>query len=284
MKFDNILTRMTGIKYPIIQGAFGWRGTGTSSIAVPTAEAGGLGILTTISYANPDEFQKDLRDAKAMTDKPIAVNFSLLPGTEYNNDWHKDYITITLEEKVKTVFTSAYDGSFIGRIFKDAGCNWIHKCATIRHAVSIAEKGCDAVVIVGIEGTGFKNPEQHSTLTNITTARRMIDIPLIAAGGIGDARGFVAALAMGAVGIYMGTVFMATREFKVADKLKNTIVNQQMTDIKHRNSIYGMDHGGAHSLAAGVVTSIPTIKEFIDTMVAEAEAIIAEFKQWGMLG
>ncbi len=275
---------MTGIKYPIIQGAFGWRGTGTSSIAVPTAEAGGLGILTTISYANPDELQKDLRDAKAMTDKPIAVNFSLLPGTEYNNDWHKDYITITLEEKVKTVFTSAYDGSFIGRIFKDAGCNWIHKCATIRHAVSIAEKGCDAVVIVGIEGTGFKNPEQHSTLTNITTARRMIDIPLIAAGGIGDARGFVAALAMGAVGIYMGTVFMATREFKVADKLKNTIVNQQMTDIKHRNSIYGMDHGGAHSLAAGVVTSIPTIKEFIDTMVAEAEAIIAEFKQWGMLG
>ncbi len=283
MKFDNVLTRMTGTKYPIIQGAFGWRGTGTSSIAVPTSEAGGLGILTTISYGSPDEFQEDVRNAKAMTDKPFAVNFSLLPDTQYDNDWHKDYIKITLEEKIKTVFTSAYDGSHIGKVFKDAGCNWIHKCATIRHAVSISRKGCDAVVIVGIEGTGFKNPEQHSTLTNMTTARRMIDTPLIAAGGIGDARGFVAALAMGAVGIYMGTVFMATKEFKVGDKLKNTIVDQQMTDVKHRNSIYGMDHGGAHSLASGVVTSIPTIKEFIDTMVAEAEEIMAEFRQWRML-
>ncbi len=283
MHFDNALTRMIGTRYPIIQGAFGWRGTGTSSIAVPTAEAGGLGILTTISYGSPDEFQEDLRNAKAITDKPIAVNFSLLPDTKYDNDWHKDYIKITLEEKVKTVFTSAYDGSHIGGIFKAAGCNWIHKCATIRHAVSISRKGCDAVVIVGIEGTGYKNPEQHSTLTNMTTARRIIDLPLIAAGGIGDARGFVAALAMGAVGIYMGTVFMATQEFKVGEKLKNTIVGQEMTDIKHRNSIYGMDHGGAHSLASGVVTSVPTIKELIDTMVAEAEEIVAEFRQWGML-
>lgn len=283
MRFDNALTRMTGIKYPIIQGAFGWRGTGSTSIAVPTAEAGGLGILTTISYANPDEFQEDLRNAKTMTDKPIAVNFSLLPNTEYDNDWHKDYVRITLEEDIKTVFTSAYDGSYIGKIFKDAGCNWIHKCATIRHAVSIAGKGCDAVVIVGLEGTGYKSTEQHSTLINMTTARKMIDKPLIAAGGIGDARGFVAALAMGAVGIYMGTVFMATKEFKVGDKLKNTIVDQQPTDTKHRNQVYGMDHGGTHSLAAGVVTSVPTIREFIDTMVAEAEEIMAEFKQWGML-
>jgi len=282
VKFDNVLTRMIGTTYPIIQGAFGWRGTGTSSIAVPTSEAGGLGILTTISYGSPDEFQEDVRRAKAMTDKPFAVNFSLLPNTQYDNDWHKDYIRITLEEGIKTVFTSAYDGSHIGRIFKDAGCNWIHKCATIRHAVSIARKGCDAVVIVGLEGTGYKNPEQHTTLINMTTARRMIDVPLIAAGGIGDARGFVAALAMGAVGIYMGTVFMATKEFKVGEKLKNTIVGQEPTDAKHRNQVYGMDHGGAHSLASGVVASVPTIKEFIDTMVAEAEEIMAEFKAWGM--
>jgi len=283
MNFDNVLTQMTGIRYPIIQGAFGWRGTGTSSIAVPTSEAGGLGILTTISYGSPYEFQEDVRNAKAMTNKPLAVNFSLLPDTKYDNDWHKDYIKITLEEGIKTVFTSAYDGSYIGKIFKNAGCNWIHKCATIRHAVSIAGKGCDAVVIVGLEGTGYKSGEQHTTLINMTTARRLMDIPLIAAGGIGDARGFVAALAMGAVGIYMGTVFMATKEFKVGDKLKYTIVNQQMTDAKHRNSIYGMDHGGAHFLASGVVTSVPTIKEFIDNMVAEAEEIMAEFKQWGML-
>ncbi len=283
MKFDNALTRMVGTKYPIIQGAFGNRGAGTSSIAVPVAEAGGLGILTTISYRNPDEFREDVRNAKAQTDKPFAVNFSLLHDTKYDNDWHKEYIKITLEEGIKTIFTSAYDGSYIGKIFKDAGCNWIHKCATIRHAVSIAGKGVDAVVIVGLEGTGFKNPEQHTTLINITAARKLVKVPLIAAGGIGDARGFIAAMAMGAIGIYMGTAFMATREFQISDRIKERIVNQDITDADHTKKIYQLDHGGMHSHASGVVNSVPTVKEFIDTIIKEAEEILADFKQWGML-
>lgn len=283
MKFDNTLTRMVGTKYPIIQGAFGNRGAGTSSIAVPVAEAGGLGILTTISYASPDEFQEDVRNAKAQTDKPFGVNFSLLPDTKYDNDWHREYIKIALEEGVKTVFTSAYDGFPIGKIFKQAGCNWIHKCATIRHAVSIARKGADAVVIVGLEGTGYKNPEQHSTLINMTAARKLVSAPLIAAGGIGDGRGFLAALAMGAIGIYMGTAFMATQEFQISARIKERIVNQDITDADHTRKIYQLDHGGMHSHACGVVDSIPTVREFIDGIIAEAEEILADFKRCGML-
>jgi nitronate monooxygenase len=283
MKFENDLTRMLGVKYPIIQGAFGWKGTGSSKIAVPVSEAGGLGILTTISYKNPDEFQEDVRHAKAATNKPFAVNFTLMKDTEYDNDYHKDYIKITLDEGIKTIFTSAYDGSYIGKIFKDAGCNWIHKCATIRHAVSIANKGVDAVVIVGLEGTGYKNPDQNSTMINMTAARRLIKVPLIAAGGIGDARGFVAALAMGASGIYMGTSFMATEEFAVPDTLKNKIVSQEILDSEYSKKIYGLDHGGAHSLASVVVDSIPTVKGYIDQIIKESEEIISEFKQWGMM-
>lgn len=283
MKFDNALTRMTGTKYPIIQGAFGNPGTGTSSIAVPAAEAGCLGILTTISYRSPDTFQEDVRNAKAMTDKPIAVNFSFMPNTKYEKDWHREYIKITLEENIKTIFTSGYDGSSIGKIFKDAGCNWIHKCATIRHAVSIAGKGADAVVIVGLEGAGYKSPEQHSTLINITAARRLVNVPLIAAGGIGDARGFIAALAMGAVGIYMGTAFMATREFQISARIKEKIVNQDITDADYTKKVYQLTHGGIHSHASGVVDAIPTVKEFIDTIIREAKEILADFKQWGML-
>ncbi len=283
MRFENDLTRMLGVKYPIIQGAFGWKGTGSSKIAVPVSEAGGLGILTTISYKDPDEFQEDIRHAKAMTNKPFAVNFTLMKETKYNNDYHKDYIKITLDEGIKTIFISAYDGSYIGKIFKDAGCNWIHKCATIRHAVSIAEKGVDAVVIVGLEGTGYKNPDQNSTMINMTAARRLIKVPLIAAGGIGDARGFVAALAMGASGIYMGTSFMATEEFQVPDTLKNKIVSQEILDSEYSKKIYGLDHGGAHSLASVVVNSIPTVKEYIDEIIKESEEIISEFKQWGMV-
>jgi NAD(P)H-dependent flavin oxidoreductase YrpB (nitropropane dioxygenase family) len=283
MRFDNELTRMLGVKYPIIQGAFGWKGTGSSKIAVPVSEAGGLGILTTISYKDPDEFQEDVRHAKAMTDKPFAVNFTLMKDTKYDNDYHKDYIKITLDEGIKTIFTSAYDGSYIGKIFKDAGCNWIHKCATIRHAVSIAGKGADAVVIVGLEGTGYKSPDQNSTMINMTAARRLIKVPLIAAGGIGDARGFVAALAMGASGIYMGTSFMATEEFPVPDTLKNKIVNQEILDTEYSKKIYNLDHGGAHSLASVVVNSIPTVKEYIEQIIKESEEIISEFRQWGMM-
>ena len=277
------ITELLGIKYPIIQGAYGWPGTGTSEIAVPVSEAGALGILTTICYKNPDEFQEDVRNAKAATDKPFAVNFTIMKDSKYTNEYHKDYIKITLDEGIQTIFTSAYDGSYIGKIFKDAGCNWIHKCATIRHAISIAGKGVDAVVIVGLEGTGYKSPEQNTTLINMTNARRLIKVPLIAAGGVGDARGFIAALAMGASGIYMGTSFMATKEFQVGDKLKNKIVNQEITDSEYCKKIYGQDHGGTHSLASGVIDSVPTVKEYIDSIIKESEEIIGEFKRWGMV-
>jgi len=283
MKFDNVLTRMLGIKYPIIQGAFGPKGMGTSSIAVPVSEAGGLGILTSISYHDPDEFQQDIRDAKARTDKPIAVNFTLFKDRNILDEYHEEYIKVALNEGIQTVFTSAYDGSGIGRRCKAEGCNWIHKCATIEHALSTAKKGVDAIVIVGLEGTGFKSPLQNSTLINMTATRRLTDVPLIAAGGIGDGRGFVSALAMGAVGVYLGTAMMATKEFQTSETMKNMIVKQDILDERHRRKVYRMEHGGGHSLASAMIDSIPTVKEYIDNMIKEAEEIIAEFKQWGML-
>lgn len=283
MKFDNFLTRLVGTKYPIIQGAFGIKGAGTSSIAVPAAEAGALGMLTTICYQDVQEFKDDLQKVHELTDKPVAVNFTLFKDTEYNNEYHEEFIKVSIDQGVKTIFTSAYDGSIIGRRCKEAGLNWIHKCATIEHAVSISQKGPDAIVIVGIEGTGFKNPSQHSTLINMTAARKLIDTPLIAAGGIGDGRGLLAALSMGAVGIYLGTAIMATQEFQISETIKKMIVNQDITDPKFIKKIYGMDHGGAHSLAAGVIDSVPTMKEYIDSLILEAEEALTEFKNWGMI-
>ena len=283
MPFENDLTRMLKVKYPIIQGAFGWPGTGTSSIAVPVSEAGGLGILTTICYKDPDAFQEDLRKVKSRTNKPVAVNFTLMKDTKYNNAYHEEFIRMTLDAGVGTIFTSAYEGKEIGQRFKAEGVNWIHKCATIRHAVSAAAKGADAIVIVGLEGTGYKSPEQHTTLINITNLVKRIDVPVIAAGGIADARGFVGALAMGASGIYMGTVFMATKEFKVADKFKNNIAKQEITDAKNAKKVYGMEHGGAASLASGVIDSVPSIKEYIHKLVTDANTILDEMKGWGRL-
>jgi nitronate monooxygenase len=283
MIFENNLTKMLGAKYPIIQGAFGWPGTGTSDIAVPVAEAGGVGILTTICYKNPDEFQEDLKKAKSLTDKPVSVNFTLMKDTKFDNAYHEEFIKMTLDEGVRTIFTSAYDGSEIGHRFKAAGVHWIHKCATLKHAVSAARKGAEAIVIVGLEGTGYKSPEQHTTLINITNLVKMIDVPVIAAGGIADARGFMGALAMGASGIYMGTAFMATREFKVAEKFKQNIAKQVITDAKNAKKVYDMEHGGSPSLASGVIDSVPTVKEFMDKIIRGSEEMINRFRQWRML-
>ncbi len=283
MKFDNSLTKMLGVEYPIIQGAFGRKGMGTSAIAVPVSEAGGLGILTSVCYPTPDEFQEDIRKAKAATDKPFAVNFTVFKEGLGDNAYHEDYVTVALKEGISTIFTSAYDGSTIGKRAKKEGCNWIHKCATMEHAVSSAEKGADAIVIVGIEGAGIESPNQCSTLINITATRKLIDTPLIAAGGIGDARGFMAALAMGASGIYLGTAFMATQEFKTTEKLKNIIKDQDILDPEYRNTVLAGVRGSRRpSLASGVIESIPTVKEFIDDIVTGAEDIINEFKQIGM--
>jgi nitronate monooxygenase len=271
---------MLGVRYPIIQGAFGH--VGTSSLAVPVSEAGGLGIITSICFPTPEDFRQDLQRAREMTDNPFAVNFTLWKG-KIENEYHEGYIRVALEEGIETIFTSGYDGSHIGRIFKEGGRNWIHKCATIKHAVAMVEKGADAVVLLGKEGTGYKHGEQHTTLINITAARRLLGVPLIAAGGIGDARGLVGALAMGASAVYLGTAFMATREYQASEDFKMKIVDQGVTDPENTRKIYEMKHSLAPSLASGVIDSVSSVREFIETMVKGAEEIMAEFKQWGML-
>jgi NAD(P)H-dependent flavin oxidoreductase YrpB (nitropropane dioxygenase family) len=279
MNFDNRLTRMLGIRYPIIQGAFGH--AGTSQLAVPVSEAGGLGIITSIVFQTPGEFRDDIRRAREGTDKPLAVNFTLWKG-KIDDAYHQGYVEAALEEGVRTVFTSGYDGSRIGRAVQEAGCVWIHKCATLKHGVSAESKGADAVVLVGREGTGYKNEDQHTTLINLTAGRRMIGVPLVAAGGIGDARGFLGALALGASGIYMGTAFMATREFQAPQAFKERIVRQDVTDPRVIRGIYGMKHGLAPSLASGVIRSVPPVRECVETLIREAEEILEEWKSWGL--
>jgi NADH:quinone reductase (non-electrogenic) len=242
-----------------------------------------LGMLTTVAYKNSKTFQDDLRKAKDTTDKPIAVNFTLFKEKGFWYEYHEPFIKVALDEGVRIAFTSAYDGSPIGRIFKESGGVWIHKSATIRHAVSISTKGPDAVVIVGIEGSGFKSPEQNSTLINMTAGRKLINIPLIAAGGIADGYGLVGALAMGASGVYIGTGFMATKEFPISNKYKEKIVQQKITDAEYIKRIYQMKHDSLHSLASGVIESLPTVKDYIEKIMAEAEEVISKFKRWNML-
>jgi NAD(P)H-dependent flavin oxidoreductase YrpB (nitropropane dioxygenase family) len=157
-----------------------------------------------------------------MTDKPFGVNLSI--GLCPHIDEMRE---VAIEERVPVIFTSAYRAEEHGKRIKEAGLKWVHKVATIHHAVAAERQGADAVVIVGLEGIGFKNISQLPTLITITTAARMLKVPLIAAGGIGDAHGFVAALAMGAEGVYIGTAFIATKECPISDGYKEALIQSQ---------------------------------------------------------
>ncbi len=284
------ITEMLGIEYPIIQGAYG--GFGTSALAGPVSEAGGLGIITASALRTPERLREDIAKAKSMTDKPIGVNLS--PGMLPNID---EMLEATIEEGITVVETAGGSSAAYGKRLKEAGVVWIHKVATVRHAVSAEKQGADAVVIVGIEGAGGKSPIQVTTLINIPLAAKVIKIPIIAAGGIGDARSFMAALAMGAEAVYLGTVFMATKECPISDRYKQRMVDSSPFDPVLRARVFAPpgaetaemirqaggvpipeeDDEGTRisgvSLAVAAVDKVVTVKELIDDMITGAEVI-----------
>lgn len=160
-----------------------------------------------------------------MTDKPIGVNLSI--GMCPHVDEMRE---VAIEEGITVVETSVFKAVEHGKRLKEAGVKWIHKVATVRHALIAEQQGVDAVVIVGMEGTGFKSVEQLPTLIGISWAAKQIKIPIIAAGGISDARTFLASLAMGAETAYMGTAFMATQECPIPDKHKEYLLRTRPDD------------------------------------------------------
>jgi len=228
MAWKTRITELLDSKYPIIQGAFG--GFGTSAIAAPVSAAGGFGIITAGSFRTPEKFREDIKRARSMTDQPFGVNLSI--GLCHHIDEMRE---VAIEERVPVIFTSAARGDDHGKRIHEAGLKWVHKVVTVQHALAVERQDADAVVIVGLEGTAFKNLSQLPTLVSITTAVRLLRIPVIAAGGIGDANGFLAALAMGAEGVYMGTAFMATKECPIPDRYKQSLVDGQPWDPKFRD-------------------------------------------------
>jgi NAD(P)H-dependent flavin oxidoreductase YrpB (nitropropane dioxygenase family) len=224
------VTEMLGIKYPIIEGSFS--GFGTSALAAPVSEAGGLGMITAHALRTAEGLREDIHRLKSKTDKPFAVNItmSLCPDID-------KVVEVIIDEGVPVVETSVVRGDIVGKRLQAAGIKWIHKVATVRHALSVEAQGADAVVIVGLEGTGFKSPAQLPTLITIPWAVRQIKIPIIAAGGIGDSYGFMAALSMGAEAVYLGTAFMATKECPIPDRYKQKLVESTPADPEVRERV-----------------------------------------------
>ena len=279
------ITQITDVKYPVIMGAFG--GWGKSEFASSFSNAGGLGIIAALNFPNLEDFKNDLQNMKNLTDKPFGVNLSLPHHTL--NDTNEDkktkkkyleYVEVALNENIKIFTTSGFKAKFLGDRIHQTGGYWFHKCVLVKHAISAEKDGADAVTLVGLEGTGFKNPFSNTTLVNITMAKKLLKIPIIAAGGIGDARGYLSALAMGADAVCFGTALMMTKECPVALNIKKKWLNMDIFDEHFYNRIfhYNVKNFMSPSMALGHRKEIVPVKAFIEEIIGGAEKIL---KLWG---
>jgi len=227
---DMIKTRITellGIEHPIIQGGMQW--IATAEFAAAVSNAGGLGIMTALSCASGDELRSEIRKCKSLTDKPFGVNVSMLPVVTFT-EIYDEYFSIVADEKVKVVETSGRNPEQYLPILKKAGVKVIHKVPAVRFAKKAEAVGADAVTIVGVECGGHPGMDEVTSLILVPKAAESIKVPLIAGGGFCDGKGLVAALALGAEAILMGTRFMATQECAIHQNFKDWMVKAEETD------------------------------------------------------
>ncbi|MHA1751783.1 MAG: NAD(P)H-dependent flavin oxidoreductase [Candidatus Helarchaeota archaeon] len=287
IKIETSFTKVAKIEHPMIMGAFA--GLGRAEFAAPFSEAGGLGIITAHNFRNVKKFKAELEKMQSLTSRPFGINFSLNPPIEHfarlmNEDNFLPYVEAAIDFGIKIMTTSAYKSEKIGTRLHESGCIWIHKCATIEHAISADKHGADFVVIVGLEGTGFKNPLQNTTLINMTVAKKILkNAKLIAAGGIADARGFLSALMMGASAVCFGTLLMATTECPISEKFKMEklvkIKGYDDTEFYKRVFHFSLKDSPVPSMSVALIDDIIPIKERIERIMEDSEKILNE---WGI--
>ncbi len=224
----NRVTEMLGIRYPIVQGGMMW--VGRAELASAVSNAGGLGLLTALTQPTPEALALEIARCREMTDQPFGVNLTILPSA--NPPPYEAYLNVIIDSGIKIIETAGSSPKeFITRL-KAAGVKIIHKCTSVRHALSAERNGVDIISIDGFECAGHPGEDDVPGLVLIPAAARKIRIPLLASGGIGDGRGLAAALALGAEGVNMGTRFCATREAPIHDHIKQLLVSKTEVDTK----------------------------------------------------
>jgi len=220
------ITDLLGIRYPILQGAMLW--LSKAELVAAVSNAGGLGILSSLSYLTGDEFREGVKKTKSLTDNPFAVNVVFMPmDREISND---DILKIIIEEGVEVVDTVGAVPSAVIETLHQHGIICLHKATSTRHAIAAEKRGVDAVCVEGFECAGHPGMDDISSLILIQDVLDKVNIPVIAAGGFGDGKGLVAALAMGAEGVLMGTRFLVTKECPVHPNVKDWCLNAEVTD------------------------------------------------------
>jgi NADH:quinone reductase (non-electrogenic) len=311
------ITEMFGIEHPIIQG--GMHYVGFAELAAAVSNAGGLGIITGLTQGTPEKLANEIARCREMTDKPIGVNITFLPS--FAAPPYPEYIDAIIQGGVKIVETAGRNPEQYMPLLKDAGIKVIHKCTSVRHSLKAERIGCDAVSVDGFECGGHPGEDDIPNMILLPRAAEELKIPFVASGGMADGRSLVAALALGADGMNMGTRFIATKEAPVHDNVKAAIVAASELDTRLvmrglRNTervlnnpavervleierekgadigiedirdlvggvypkvmIDGDMDAGAWScgMVAGLINDVPTCKELIDRIMAEADQLI----------
>lgn len=224
-----IRTRFTeqfGVEHPILCG--GMTGLGTAELISAVANAGALGFLTALTQPSPEALVAEIARTREMTDKPFGVNLTILPTI--NPVPYDEYRAAIVDSGIKIVETAGSSPEPHLPDFKAAGIKVIHKATSVRHALSAERKGVDAISIDGFECAGHPGEDDVPGLILIPAAAAQLSIPVIASGGIADARGLAAALALGADAVNMGTRFMATTEAPIHQNVKDQIVANSERD------------------------------------------------------
>ena len=213
-------TETFGVTHPIVQGGMQW--VGRAELAAAVSEAGALGIITALTQPTPEALAGEIAKARELTDKPFGVNLTILPSI--NPPPYDEYRQAIAESGVKIVETAGANPEPHMPFFKDHGIKVLHKCTSVRHALRAEKVGVDGVSIDGFECAGHPGEDDIPGLVLIPAAADQLSIPIIASGGIADERGLVAALALGADGVNMGTRFMSTQESWIHQNVKQRIV------------------------------------------------------------
>lgn len=222
------ITELFGIQHPIMQG--GMHFVGLAELASAVSNAGGLGTLTALTQPTPGDLAREIARCREMTDKPFAVNLTFLPARTPPD--YPGYIRAIIDGGVKIVETAGNNPQKWLPMLHEAGVKVIHKCTSVRHALKAQEIGCDAVSVDGFECGGHPGEDDVPNFILLPRAADELKIPFLASGGMADARSLVAALALGAEGINMGTRFLATAEAPVHPNVKQAILEASELDTR----------------------------------------------------
>ena len=313
------ITELFGIEHPIIQG--GMHFVGFAELAAAVSNAGGLGIITGLTQRTPALLAQEITRCRALTDKPFGVNLTFLPVLTAPD--YPGYIQAIIDGGITVVETAGNNPQKWLPALHEAGIKVIHKCTSVRHSLKAEAIGCDAVSVDGFECGGHPGEDDVPNFILLPRAADELKIPFVASGGMADGRSLVAALALGAQGINMGTRFIATQEAPVHERVKQAIVaaseldtrlvmrplrntervlrNAAVDRLLEKEKALGaaikfedivaevagvypkimlegdMDVGAwSCGMVAGLIHDIPTCKQLIDRIMAEADALIRQ--------